>query len=92
MSYIHSDLMIVTSTLVVFILVYLNTYVLFPEARSCIASPIGATMAVMRIAALPEPRIRRDPYPTYEVCRSAGRPEIWAAPSEAYPCTAPEAV
>ena len=54
MSYIRFGLMILTSTLVMFILMYLNTYawehVFFSETRTYMAILMGATMAVIMLA------------------------------------------
>ncbi len=54
MSYIRFGLMIVTSTVVMFILMYLNTYawehVFFSETRTYMAIMMGATMAVIMLA------------------------------------------
>lgn len=54
MSYIRFGLMILTSTLVMFILMYLNTYawehVFFSETRTYMAIMMGATMAVIMLA------------------------------------------
>jgi hypothetical protein len=54
MSYIRFGLMILTSTVVMFILMYLNTYawehVFFSETRSYMAIMMGATMAVIMLA------------------------------------------
>ncbi|SEO41295.1 protein of unknown function [Salinihabitans flavidus] len=54
MSYIRFGLMILTSTLVMFILMYLNTYawehVFFSETRAYMAIMMGATMAVIMLA------------------------------------------
>ena len=54
MSYIRFGLMILTSTVVMFILMYLNTYawehVFFSETRTYMAIMMGATMAVIMLA------------------------------------------
>ena len=54
MSYIRFGLMILTSTVVMFILMYLNTYawehVFFSETRTYMAVMMGATMAVIMLA------------------------------------------
>jgi hypothetical protein len=54
MSYIRFGLMILTSTVVMFILMYLNTYALehvfFSETRTYMAIMMGATMAVIMLA------------------------------------------
>jgi tryptophan-rich sensory protein len=54
MSYIRFGLMILTSTLVMFILMYLNTYawehVFYSETRTYMAIMMGATMAVIMLA------------------------------------------
>lgn len=54
MSYIRFSLMILTSTVVMFILMYLNTYawehVFFSETRTYMAIMMGATMAVIMLA------------------------------------------
>jgi hypothetical protein len=54
MSYIRFGLMIATSTLVMFVLMYLNTYawehVFFSETRAYMAILMGATMAVIMLA------------------------------------------
>jgi hypothetical protein len=54
MSYLRFFLMIVTSTLVMFVLMYLNTYawehVFFSETRSYMAILMGATMAAIMLA------------------------------------------
>lgn len=54
MSYIRFGLMILTSTVVMFILMYLNTYawehVFFSETRAYMALVMGATMAVIMLA------------------------------------------
>jgi hypothetical protein len=54
MSYIRFGLMILTSTLVMFVLMYLNTYawehVFFSETRTYMAVMMGATMAVVMLA------------------------------------------
>ena len=54
MSYIRFGLMILTSTLVMLILMYLNTYawehVFFSETRTYMAIMMGATMAVIMLA------------------------------------------
>jgi hypothetical protein len=54
MSYIRFGLMIATSTVVMFILMYLNTYALehvfFSETRTYMAILMGATMAVIMLA------------------------------------------
>ncbi|WP_299821789.1 DUF305 domain-containing protein [uncultured Jannaschia sp.] len=54
MSYIRFGLMILTSTVVMFILMYLNTYawehVFFSETRTYMAIMMGATMAVVMLA------------------------------------------
>lgn len=54
MSYIRFGLMILTSTVVMFILMYLNTYawehVFFSETRAYMAILMGATMAVIMLA------------------------------------------
>jgi hypothetical protein len=54
MSYIRFGLMILTSTVVMFILMYLNTYawehVFFSETRIYMAIMMGATMAVIMLA------------------------------------------
>ncbi|MEX4010643.1 DUF6692 family protein [Neoaquamicrobium sediminum] len=54
MSYIRFGLMILTSTVVMFILMYLNTYawehVFFSETRTYMAVMMGATMAVVMLA------------------------------------------
>lgn len=54
MSYIRFGLMIVTSTIVMFILMYLNTYawehVFFSETRTYMALMMGATMAIIMLA------------------------------------------
>ena len=53
MSYVRFGAMIVTSTLVMFILMYLNTYALdhvyFSETRAYMALVMGATMAVIML-------------------------------------------
>jgi tryptophan-rich sensory protein len=53
MSYIRFGLMILTSTLVMFILMYLNTYafehVFFSETRAYMAVLMGATMAFIML-------------------------------------------
>ncbi|GGL67378.1 DUF305 domain-containing protein [Wenxinia marina] len=57
MSYIRFGLMILTSTLVMFVLMYLNTYawehVSFSETRVCTAILMGAVMAVIMLAYMP---------------------------------------
>jgi hypothetical protein len=54
MSYIRFGLMILTSTVVMFVLMYLNTYawehVFFSETRTYMAIMMGATMAVIMLA------------------------------------------
>ncbi len=54
MSYVRFGLMILTSTVVMFILMYLNTYALehvfFSETRTYMAILMGATMAVIMLA------------------------------------------
>ncbi|SFG71178.1 protein of unknown function [Palleronia marisminoris] len=54
MSYIRFGLMILTSTVVMFILMYLNTYawehVFYSETRTYMAIVMGATMAVIMLA------------------------------------------
>jgi hypothetical protein len=54
MSYVRFGLMIATSTVVMFILMYLNTYawehVFFSETRTYMAITMGATMAVIMLA------------------------------------------
>jgi hypothetical protein len=54
MSYVRFGLMILTSTVVMFILMYLNTYALehlfFSETRAYMAIMMGATMAVIMLA------------------------------------------
>ncbi|WP_118132971.1 DUF305 domain-containing protein [Oceanicella sp. SM1341] len=54
MSYVRFGLMILTSTVVMFILMYLNTYawehVFFSETRTYMAIMMGATMAVVMLA------------------------------------------
>ena len=54
MSYLRFGLMILTSTVVMFILMYLNTYawehVFFSETRAYMAIMMGATMAVIMLA------------------------------------------
>lgn len=54
MSYIRFGLMILTSTIVMFILMYLNTYawehVFFSETRTYMAILMGATMAIIMLA------------------------------------------
>jgi len=54
MSYVRFGLMIATSTVVMFILMYLNTYawehVFFSETRTYMAIMMGATMAVIMLA------------------------------------------
>ena len=54
MPYIRFSLMILTSTLVMFVLMYLNTYawehVFFSETRTYMAIMMGATMAVIMLA------------------------------------------
>jgi hypothetical protein len=54
MSYIRFGLMILTSTVVMFILMYLNTYawehLFFSETRTYMAIMMGATMAVIMLA------------------------------------------
>ncbi len=54
MSYIRFGLMILTSTVVMFILMYLNTYawehVFFSETRTYMAIMMGATMAIIMLA------------------------------------------
>ncbi|AJE47600.1 DUF305 domain-containing protein [Celeribacter indicus] len=54
MSYIRFGLMILTSTVVMFVLMYLNTYawehVFFSETRTYMAILMGATMAVVMLA------------------------------------------
>ena len=54
MSYVRFGAMTVTSTLVMFILMYLNTYALdhvyFSETRAYMALVMGATMAVIMLA------------------------------------------
>ncbi len=54
MSYIRFGLMILTSTVVMFILMYLNTYawehVFYSETRTYMAIMMGATMAVIMLA------------------------------------------
>ena len=54
MSYVRFGLMIATSTVVMFILMYLNTYawehVFFSETRTYMALMMGATMAVIMLA------------------------------------------
>ncbi|HYH71232.1 MAG TPA: DUF305 domain-containing protein, partial [Methyloceanibacter sp.] len=54
MSYVRFGAMIVTSTIVMFILMYLNTYALehvyFSETRAYMALVMGATMAVIMLA------------------------------------------
>ncbi len=54
MSYMRFGLMILTSTVVMFILMYLNTYawehVFFSETRTYMAIMMGATMAVIMLA------------------------------------------
>lgn len=54
MSYIRFGLMILTSTLVMFVLMYLNTYawehVFFSQTRAWMAVVMGAAMAVIMLA------------------------------------------
>ncbi|MBO6727626.1 MAG: DUF305 domain-containing protein [Rhizobiaceae bacterium] len=54
MSYVRFGLMILTSTLVMFVLMYLNTYafehVFFSETRAYMAVLMGATMALIMLA------------------------------------------
>jgi hypothetical protein len=54
MSYVRFGLMILTSTVVMFVLMYLNTYawehVFFSETRTYMAIMMGATMAVIMLA------------------------------------------
>ena len=54
MSYVRFGLMIATSTVVMFVLMYLNTYawehVFFSETRTYMAIMMGATMAVIMLA------------------------------------------
>lgn len=54
MSYVRFGLMILTSTVVMFILMYLNTYawehVFFSETRAYMAILMGATMAIVMLA------------------------------------------
>ncbi|MCK5859101.1 DUF305 domain-containing protein [Abyssibacter sp.] len=54
MSYIRFGLMIITSTVVMFILMYLNTYawehLFFSETRTYMALLMGATMAIIMLA------------------------------------------
>ena len=54
MSYVRFSLMILTSTVVMFILMYLNTYawehVFFSETRTYMAFLMGACMAVIMLA------------------------------------------
>ena len=54
MSYIRFGLMILTSTVVMFILMYLNTYawehLFFSETRTYMAILMGATMAIIMLA------------------------------------------
>ena len=54
MSYIRFGLMILTSTVVMFVLMYLNTYawehIFFSETRAYMAILMGATMAVIMLA------------------------------------------
>src|SRR3546814_19478896 len=54
MSYIRFGLMILTSTVVMLILMYLNTYawehVFFSETRTYMAILMGATMAIIMLA------------------------------------------
>tara|TARA_R110002020_G_scaffold109430_15_gene253115 strand:+ start:7489 stop:7890 length:402 start_codon:yes stop_codon:yes gene_type:complete len=54
MSYIRFGLMILTSTVVMFVLMYLNTYawehVFFSETRTYMAILMGATMAMVMLA------------------------------------------
>ncbi|MEX4010013.1 DUF305 domain-containing protein [Neoaquamicrobium sediminum] len=54
MSYVRFGLMILTSTVVMFILMYLNTYawehVFFSETRTYMAVLMGATMAIIMLA------------------------------------------
>jgi len=54
MSYIRFGLMILTSTVVMFVLMYLNTYawehIFFSETRTYMAIMMGATMAVIMLA------------------------------------------
>ena len=54
MSYIRFGLMILTSTVVMFVLMYLNTYawehVFFSETRTYMAIMMGATMSVIMLA------------------------------------------
>jgi len=54
MSYIRFGLMILTSTVVMFVLMYLNTYALehvfFSETRTYMAIMMGATMAAIMLA------------------------------------------
>ena len=54
MSYVRFGAMIVTSTIVMFILMFLNTYALdhvyFSETRAYMALVMGATMAVIMLA------------------------------------------
>ena len=54
MSYIRFGLMILTSTIVMFVLMYLNTYawehVFFSETRTYMAILMGATMAIIMLA------------------------------------------
>lgn len=54
MSYIRFGLMILTSTVVMFVLMYLNTYawehVFFSETRTYMAILMGATMAIIMLA------------------------------------------
>ncbi|MGE0865283.1 MAG: DUF305 domain-containing protein [Vicinamibacterales bacterium] len=56
-SYIRFAVMITTSTIVMFGLMYLNTYqldhVFFSETRACMALVMGATMAVVMLAFMP---------------------------------------
>ena len=54
MSYVRFGLMILTSTVVMFVLMYLNTYpwehVFFSETRTYMAIMMGAVMAVIMLA------------------------------------------
>lgn len=54
MSYVRFGLMILTSTVVMFVLMYLNTYagehIFFSETRVYMATMMGATMAVVMLA------------------------------------------
>ena len=54
MTYVRFGLMILTSTVVMFILMYLNTYawehLFFSETRAYMAVMMGATMAVIMLA------------------------------------------